>query len=102
MNKRADFAASLEQMLALRFLQAIGGGFATVICLATVRDVYPVEQLGRRFATVTMVLLIAPLRVEPSRKRSQTEAPSRAVPRCSARAARAVTAPPAPGSSGRI
>ena len=55
------FAASLEQMLALRFLQAIGGGFATVICLATVRDVYPVEQLGRRFATVTMVLLIAPL-----------------------------------------
>jgi DHA1 family bicyclomycin/chloramphenicol resistance-like MFS transporter len=47
--------------LALRFLQAIGGGFSTVICLATVRDVYPVEQLGRRFATVTMVLLIAPL-----------------------------------------
>jgi DHA1 family bicyclomycin/chloramphenicol resistance-like MFS transporter len=48
-------------MLTLRFFQAIGGGFATVICLATVRDVYPVEQLGRRFATVTMVLLVAPL-----------------------------------------
>jgi DHA1 family bicyclomycin/chloramphenicol resistance-like MFS transporter len=55
------FAGSVEQMLALRFLQAIGGGFSTVICLATVRDIYPVEQLGRRFATVTMVLLIAPL-----------------------------------------
>jgi DHA1 family bicyclomycin/chloramphenicol resistance-like MFS transporter len=55
------FAANIEQMLALRFLQAIGGGFSTVICMATVRDVYPVEQLGRRFATVTMVLLIAPL-----------------------------------------
>jgi DHA1 family bicyclomycin/chloramphenicol resistance-like MFS transporter len=55
------FAGSLEQMLALRFVQAIGGGFSTVICMATVRDVYPVEQLGRRFATVTMVLLIAPL-----------------------------------------
>jgi DHA1 family bicyclomycin/chloramphenicol resistance-like MFS transporter len=54
-------AASLEQMLVLRFLQAIGGGFSTVICMATVRDVYPVEQLGRRFATVTMVLLVAPL-----------------------------------------
>jgi DHA1 family bicyclomycin/chloramphenicol resistance-like MFS transporter len=26
-----------------------------------VRDVYPVDQLGRRFATVTMVLLVAPL-----------------------------------------
>jgi DHA1 family bicyclomycin/chloramphenicol resistance-like MFS transporter len=55
------FTTTVEQMLALRFLQAIGGGFSTVICMATVRDVYPVEQLGRRFATVTMVLLIAPL-----------------------------------------
>ena len=54
-------AANVEQMLTLRFFQAIGGGFATVICLATVRDIYPVEQLGRRFATVTMVLLVAPL-----------------------------------------
>jgi DHA1 family bicyclomycin/chloramphenicol resistance-like MFS transporter len=55
------FAASVEQMLALRFFQAVGGGFSTVICLATVRDIYPLEQLGRRFATVTMVLLVAPL-----------------------------------------
>jgi DHA1 family bicyclomycin/chloramphenicol resistance-like MFS transporter len=55
------FSANVEQMLALRFLQAIGGGFSTVICMATVRDIYPVEQLGRRFATVTMVLLVAPL-----------------------------------------
>jgi len=55
------FAHNVEQMLALRFLQAIGGGFSTVICMATVRDVYPVEQLGRRFATVTMVVLVAPL-----------------------------------------
>ena len=55
------FAGSVEQMLTLRFFQAIGGGFSTVICMATVRDIYPVEQLGRRFATVTMVLLVAPL-----------------------------------------
>jgi DHA1 family bicyclomycin/chloramphenicol resistance-like MFS transporter len=55
------FAGSVEQMLALRFLQAIGGGFSTVVCMATVRDSYPLEQLGRRFATVTMVLLVAPL-----------------------------------------
>jgi DHA1 family bicyclomycin/chloramphenicol resistance-like MFS transporter len=55
------FASSVEQMLTLRFFQAVGGGFSTVICMATVRDIYPVEQLGRRFATVTMVLLIAPL-----------------------------------------
>lgn len=55
------FATNVEQMLGLRFLQALGGGFSTVICIATVRDVYPIEQLGRRFATVTMVLLVAPL-----------------------------------------
>jgi DHA1 family bicyclomycin/chloramphenicol resistance-like MFS transporter len=55
------FTVNVEQMLTLRFLQAIGGGFSTVICMATVRDIYPIEQLGRRFATVTMVLLVAPL-----------------------------------------
>jgi DHA1 family bicyclomycin/chloramphenicol resistance-like MFS transporter len=55
------FAGSLPEMLVLRFFQAIGGGFSTVIGMATVRDIYPVEELGRRFATVTMVLLIAPL-----------------------------------------
>jgi MFS transporter, DHA1 family, multidrug resistance protein len=55
------FTHNVEQMIALRFLQAIGGGFSTVICMATVRDIYPVEQLGRRFATVTMVVLVAPL-----------------------------------------
>lgn len=55
------FAGNVSQMLVLRFLQAIGGGFSTVICMASVRDVYPLEQLGRRFATVTMIVLCAPL-----------------------------------------
>ena len=55
------FAASVDQLLVLRFFQAIGGGFSTVICMATVRDTYPVEELGRRFATVTMIVLVAPL-----------------------------------------
>jgi DHA1 family bicyclomycin/chloramphenicol resistance-like MFS transporter len=40
------FASSVEQMLTLRFFQAIGGGFSTVICMATVRDICPVEQLA--------------------------------------------------------
>lgn len=54
-------AHNVEQMLVLRFLQAIGGGFSTVICMASVRDLYPLEQLGRRFATITMIVLVAPL-----------------------------------------
>ena len=56
-----SFAHSVEQMLVLRVAQAVGGGFSTVICMATVRDVYPVEELGRRFATITMIVLVAPL-----------------------------------------
>src|SRR6185503_206995 len=55
------FAGNVHQMLVLRFFQAIGGGFSTVICMASVRDVYPLERLGRRFATVTMIVLCAPL-----------------------------------------
>jgi MFS transporter, DHA1 family, multidrug resistance protein len=52
---------TVEQMLGLRFFQAIGGGFSTVICMASVRDIYPIDQLGRKFATVTMIVLVAPL-----------------------------------------
>lgn len=55
------FAHNVEQMLVLRFFQALGGGFSTVICMATVRDIYPLHELGKRFATVTMVVLVAPL-----------------------------------------
>jgi DHA1 family bicyclomycin/chloramphenicol resistance-like MFS transporter len=55
------FVDTVEHMLVLRFFQAIGGGFSTVICMASVRDIYPIEELGRRFATVTMIVLVAPL-----------------------------------------
>jgi MFS transporter, DHA1 family, multidrug resistance protein len=55
------FVVTVEQMLVLRFFQAVGGGFSTVICMASVRDIYPLEELGRRFATVTMIVLVAPL-----------------------------------------
>jgi DHA1 family bicyclomycin/chloramphenicol resistance-like MFS transporter len=45
----------------LRLVQALGAGFSTVISMAAVRDIYPVEQLGRRFATLTLIMLVAPL-----------------------------------------
>lgn len=59
------FATTVEQVQWLRFVQAIGGGFSTVICMAIVRDVYPVEELGRRMAMVTLVMLASPV-VAPS------------------------------------
>jgi DHA1 family bicyclomycin/chloramphenicol resistance-like MFS transporter len=54
------FATTVEQVQWLRFVQAIGGGFATVICMAIVRDVYPVHELGRRMAMVMLVMLASP------------------------------------------
>jgi len=55
------FAHTVEQVQWLRFLQAIGGGFSTVICMAIVRDVYPVAEIGRRMAMVTLIMLASPL-----------------------------------------
>lgn len=55
------WVGSVEQMLVLRVLQALGGGFSTVIAMASVRDNYPVEELGRRFATLMLIVLVAPL-----------------------------------------
>lgn len=55
------FAGSVEQAQFWRFLQALGGGSATVIAMALVRDVYSPIEAGRRFALVMLVVMIAPL-----------------------------------------
>ncbi len=60
-----SFAHTVEQVQWLRFVQAIGGGFSTVICMAIVRDVYPVAELGRRMAMVMLVMLASPV-IAPS------------------------------------
>lgn len=54
-------ANSIEWVLALRVVQALGGGFATVICMAMVRDAYEPLEAARRFPTVMLVMLSAPL-----------------------------------------
>jgi len=55
------FADSIYHVQLLRFPQAVGSGFASVICLAQVRDIYPKEQVMKRFANVVLVVLLAPL-----------------------------------------
>ena len=52
---------SIQGVLVLRAVQALGGGFATVICMAMVRDAYPPLEAARRFPTVMLVMLSAPL-----------------------------------------
>jgi DHA1 family bicyclomycin/chloramphenicol resistance-like MFS transporter len=53
-------STTVEQVQWFRFVQAIGAGFGTVICWAIVRDVYPVQELGKRMAMVTLVMLASP------------------------------------------
>jgi DHA1 family bicyclomycin/chloramphenicol resistance-like MFS transporter len=55
------FAETIEQAQWLRFIQALGGGFSTVICMAIVRDVYPIAELGRRMAMMTLIMLASPV-----------------------------------------
>jgi DHA1 family bicyclomycin/chloramphenicol resistance-like MFS transporter len=59
------FAKNVLEVELLRFVQAIGGGFSTVICWAIVRDVYPVDELGKRMAMVMLVMLASPV-IAPS------------------------------------
>ena len=54
-------ATSIEQVLALRLVQAIGGGFTSVICMAQVRDVFQPKDVGKKFANIILVILIAPM-----------------------------------------
>jgi len=48
-------------VLVWRAIQALGGGFATVICMAMVRDAYEPIEAAKRFPAVMLVMLGAPL-----------------------------------------
>lgn len=54
-------ANDIQQILWLRGVQAFGGGFATVICMAMVRDAFSAEEAAKKFPKVMLVMLTAPL-----------------------------------------
>jgi DHA1 family bicyclomycin/chloramphenicol resistance-like MFS transporter len=54
-------ADSIGVVLALRIVQALGGGCATVVSLAAIRDMYSPSEAGEKFATVMLIMLLAPL-----------------------------------------
>lgn len=53
--------SSIDQMITLRFMQALGGGFAVVTAAATVRDFYTGREAARVMALIGIIMLIAPL-----------------------------------------
>jgi DHA1 family bicyclomycin/chloramphenicol resistance-like MFS transporter len=54
-------AQTTETLVALRFLQALGGCVAWVSALAMVRDFFPVEQSARIFSLLILVIGLSPL-----------------------------------------
>ncbi|WP_265945831.1 Bcr/CflA family multidrug efflux MFS transporter [Dechloromonas sp. A34] len=54
-------ATSVEQLIAARFVQALGGGAASVLARAVVRDVYTPTEAIRKLSLMAMVTAIAPL-----------------------------------------
>ncbi|WP_237068179.1 multidrug effflux MFS transporter [Microbulbifer guangxiensis] len=50
-----------EQLIVLRFTQAVGGGFGTVICAAIVRDLYSGRDAARIISIISTMMLLAPL-----------------------------------------
>ncbi|MFA0810376.1 multidrug effflux MFS transporter [Microbulbifer epialgicus] len=55
------FTDHVDQLIILRFLQAIGGGFATVICAAIVRDLHSGREAAKIISMISTIMLIAPL-----------------------------------------
>lgn len=52
---------SIEQLLFLRALQAIGGGMATVNSSAMIRDLFAGEEMAKVLSMVAIVMMSAPL-----------------------------------------
>ncbi len=55
------FANSIDALIALRFIQAIGSCAATVAAVAMVRDLFPVKDSAKVFALLMLVLGVSPM-----------------------------------------
>lgn len=54
-------AHTIDQIIYLRFLQAVGAGFGGVICMGAIRDAYDIRSAGPKFALMMMIMMLAPL-----------------------------------------
>ena len=55
------FTASVDALIAMRFLQAIGGCVGMVAAQALVRDIFPVNKIAQAFALLTLVIAVSPM-----------------------------------------
>ena len=54
-------ATSIQQVWLLRVLQALGGGAASVVCMAQVRDTFSAEEVPVKIANIILIMLLAPM-----------------------------------------
>lgn len=55
------FATSIDALIGLRFIQALGSCAATVASVAIVRDIFPVKDNAKVFALLMLVLGVSPM-----------------------------------------
>lgn len=55
------FSSSIEMLIGMRFLQAIGGCAASVASITMVRDIFPVKDNAKVFALLILVLGASPM-----------------------------------------
>lgn len=55
------FAPSIEMLIGLRFVQALGGCAATIAATAMVRDLFPPQENARIFSVLILVLSVSPM-----------------------------------------
>jgi MFS transporter, DHA1 family, multidrug resistance protein len=55
------FVSTIEQLIVLRFVQAVGSCAAAVASLAMVRDIFPVKDNAKVFALLILILGVSPM-----------------------------------------
>jgi len=55
------FTNSVESLIAMRFVQAIGGCAGMVAAQALVRDLFPVNKTAQVFSLITLVIAVSPM-----------------------------------------
>jgi DHA1 family bicyclomycin/chloramphenicol resistance-like MFS transporter len=55
------FVTSIEMLIALRFIQAVGSCAAGVASMAMVRDIFPVKDNAKIFALLILILGVSPM-----------------------------------------
>jgi MFS transporter, DHA1 family, multidrug resistance protein len=55
------FTKSVESLIVMRFLQAVGGCAGMVAAQALVRDIFPVDKTAQAFSWMTLVVAVSPM-----------------------------------------